>query len=348
VQVQRFFLVWTKKVKEHKMYILYSLVFVILLIGAAIVGVGIAGLTSVFGIVIPYVSIVVFLSGIVYQVIKWSMSPVPFHIPTVAGQQKSLPWIKSSQLESPHTSLGVVGRMALEILFFRSLFRNTKMEMKSGPVLTYGSTKYLWLGAIIFHWSLLVILLRHLRLFMQPIPQFVIYIQSLDGFFQIGVPDIYITDALISLALLFLFLRRIVDFKVRYISLVSDYFPLLLILAIVTTGVMMRYFTRVDIVKIKEFAVGLFSFHPFVEQGIGLIFYVHLFLVCALLVYFPFSKLLHMPGIFLSPTRNLANNSRMKRHVNPWNHPVRVHTYEEYEDEFREKMKGAGLPVEKE
>lgn len=330
------------------MSVLYSFLLVILLIGGVIVGVGIAGLTGLFGIAIPYGSIAIFLSGIVFKVIKWSMSPVPFHIPTVAGQQKSLPWIRSSRLESPHTSLGVIGRMALEILFFRSLFRNTKMEMKSGPTLVYGSTKYLWLGGIVFHWSLLVILLRHLRLFMQPIPQFVIYIQSLDGFFQIGVPDIYITDALILLALLFLFLRRIIDSKVRYISLASDYFPLFLILGIVVTGIMMRYFTRVDIVKAKEFAVGLFSLHPFVIQGIGLIFYVHLFLVCTLLVYFPFSKLLHMPGIFLSPTRNLANNSRMKRHVNPWNYPVRVHTYEEYEDEFREKMKEAGLPVEKE
>jgi hypothetical protein len=64
--------------------------------------------------------------------------------------------------------------------------------------------------------------------------------------------------------------------------------------------------------------------------------------------YFPFSKLMHMGGIFLSPTRNLANNNRAVRHVNPWNYPVEVHTYEEYEEEFREKMIEAGLPVEKE
>jgi nitrate reductase gamma subunit len=110
----------------------------------------------------------------------------------------------------------------------------------------------------------------------------------------------------------------------------------------------MRYFDKVDIIKAKELAIGLFSFHPVVPEGIGILFFIHLFLVCSLIAYIPFSKLLHMPGIFLSPTRNLANNSRMKRHVNPWNRPVRVHTYEEYEDEFREKMKAAGLPVDKE
>ncbi|HSR11750.1 MAG TPA: menaquinol oxidoreductase, partial [Thermodesulfobacteriota bacterium] len=81
---------------------------------------------------------------------------------------------------------------------------------------------------------------------------------------------------------------------------------------------------------------------------IGLPFFIHLFLVTALAVYLPFSKLMHMGGVFLSPTRNMANDNRMRRHVNPWNYPVKVHTYEEYEDEFRARMKAAGLPVEKE
>jgi hypothetical protein len=56
---------------------------------------------------------------------------------------------------------------------------------------------------------------------------------------------------------------------------------------------------------------------------------------------------MHMGGIFLSPTRNMANYTRAVRHVNPWNYPVNVHTYEEYEDDFREKMIEAGLPVDK-
>ncbi len=271
-----------------------------------------------------------------------------FHIPTVAGQQKSLPWIKSSKLESPSTTLGVIGRMLLEILLFRSLFRNTKAELKSGPRLVYSSSKYLWLGAIVFHWSFLIIVLRHFRFFMEPIPSFVIALQNLDSFFQVGVPVLFVTDALISMAVLFLIFRRIIDSKIRYISLASDYFPLFLILSIVVTGILMRYFYKVDIIKIKELAVGLFSFSPFVPEGIGVLFYIHLFLVCSLIVYIPFSKLLHMPGIFLSPTRNLANNSRMKRHINPWDRPVRVHTYEEYEDEFRDKMKAAELPLDKE
>ena len=72
-----------------------------------------------------------------------------------------------------------------------------------------------------------------------------------------------------------------------------------------------------------------------------------MFLLSILIAYFPFSKLMHMGGVFLSPTRNLANNNRMKRHVNPWNAPVKVHTYEEWEEEFKDKIKAAGLPLER-
>ena len=330
------------------MNIIFSLAGVFILIIAAMLGAGTLKLDFLFGVIIPYAALVTFLAGIIGQVIKWSRSPVPFHIPTVAGQQKSLPWIKDSKLESPSTTLGVIGRMLLEILFFRSLFRNTKAEIKTGPKLAYGSSKYLWLGAIVFHWSFLIIFLRHFRLFMEPIPSFVITLQNLDSFFQIGLPILLITDVLISIALLFLIFRRIFDSKIRYISLSSDYFPLFLILSIAVTGILMRYFDKVDIIKVKELAIGLFSFHPQVPMGIGVLFFIHLFLVSVLIAYIPFSKLLHMPGIFLSPTRNLANNSRMKRHVNPWDYPVRVHTYEEYEDEFRDVMKEADMPLDKE
>jgi nitrate reductase gamma subunit len=330
------------------MNILFSLFVLFIIIILAVVGIEAANLHFIIGVIFPYTALAIFLTGIIYNVMKWARSPVPFRIPTVAGQQKSLDWIKSSKLESPHTSLGVIGRMILEVLLFRSLFRNTRAELKNGPTLVYGSSKYLWLGALAFHWCFLVIIIRHFRYFTEPVPSFVLLVQNLDGFLQIGVPVLYITNILLLIALTFLFLRRVMDSKLRYISLAADYFPLLLIISIAITGILMRHFSKVDIVGVKELAIGLFSFQPIVPEGVGNMFYMHLFLVCALIAYFPFSKLLHMAGVFLSPTRNLANNNRMKRHINPWDYPVRIHTYEEYEDEFRDKMKAAEIPVDKE
>ena len=327
--------------------ILYPLIAVLVLILLPAVGVKM-GMSYFFGVIVPYSALGIFLFGMTFKVLNWARCPVPFRIPTTCGQQQSLPWIKQNKIDNPSTKKDVVLRMALEVLFFRSLFRNLKMELRQGPKLIYGSAKWLWLGAIAFHWAFFVILLRHMRFFAQPVPGFVDLLQNVDGFFEIGVPQLFMTDAVIVAALTYLFLRRVVVPQLRYISLPSDYFPLFLLFGLVLSGIGMRYFFKVDIIKVKELGMSLVHFKPVVPKGIGLLFYVHLFVLSVLFAYFPFSKLAHMAGVFLSPTRNLPNDTRMKRHINPWNYPVKVHTYQEYEDEFREKMKEVGLPLEKE
>jgi len=301
----------------------------------------------VFGVVVPYLAITVFVVGMVARVLAWARVPVPFRIPTTAGQQKSLDWLPRGRLDNPSSTLGVVGRMALEVLFFRSLLRNTRTQM-SDRRLVYGTSLTLWLAALAMHWSLLIILVRHLRLFTQPVPAFVTFVQNVDGFLQVGLPVFQVTTILFLLALAYLLYRRLANPIVRYISLVSDYFPLFLLLGIGLTGFWMRHLSRTDVRGIKELALGLAHFAPVVPAGISPLFFAHLFLVSVLLMYFPFSKLVHAGGVFLSPTRNLANTNRAIRHVNPWDYPVHVHTYEEYEDELREKMIAAGIPVEKE
>lgn len=334
---------------------LVSAVAVIALVLIPLVGVGAFGLHVLFGILIPYAALAVFFAGIVVRVVDWGRSPVPFRIPTTAGQQWSLPWIKTNPVDNPKNTAGVVLRMVFEVFLFRSLFRNTRLEFRQGPRIAYEWEKWLWLGALAFHYSFLVVVLRHLRFFTEPIPAAVKALEGLDGFIQTGIlplngfgaPGLMISGFVLLLAVTYLFLRRVFIPQMSYISLPADYFPLFLITAIAITGILMRYLLKLDIVGVKALTMGLISFHPTVPEGIGVLFYIHFFLVCVLLAYFPFSKLMHMAGIFLSPTRNLSNNNRFVRHVNPWNYPVKVHTYEEYEEEFRDKMVEAGLPVEK-
>ncbi|MBW2669335.1 MAG: sulfate reduction electron transfer complex DsrMKJOP subunit DsrM [Deltaproteobacteria bacterium] len=326
---------------------MYSLIAVIVLFLLAYVGVKFPGGEVFFGIIIPYLALIIFILGFINRVIDWARSPVPFRIPTTCGQQKSLPWIKPANIDNPSTTGGVIVRMILEVVFFRSLFRNTKCELKEGDKISYEWEKWLWLFSLTFHWAFFTVLFRHLRLFTEPVPACVELVAKLDGFLQIGLPGLMLSGVALLAAVTFLFLRRILIPQVKYISLGSDYFPLFLIFGIAFTGILMRYFTKVDIVGVKEFTMSLVTLNPHVIKGIGGVFYVHLFFVSVLLVYFPFSKLMHLGGIFMSPTRNLANNSRAKRHVNPWNYPVKIHTYDAYEDEFREKMIEANLPVEK-
>jgi nitrate reductase gamma subunit len=261
-----------------------------------------------------------------------------------------LDFIKHNKLEAPNTTAEVVARMFLEVVTFRSLFRNTKSEIYDGPQVTYESSKWLWMFALIFHYSFLLIVIRHMRLFLDPVPAWISWLEFGDGLFQVGAPTWYMTDIGLLLGCVLLFSRRLITRHVRFLSLMNDYFPLVLIFAIALTGILMRYFLRtdIDIVNIKQLAVGLVTFSPTIGAEIGAIFYIHLFLVCALLAYFPFSKLMHFAGVFMSPTRNMKNTSRSERHVNPWNPRILPHSYAGYEDEFREFMVDAGIPVEKE
>jgi nitrate reductase gamma subunit len=334
-----------------------SLIAVIVLFLIAYVGTqqG-AGLQLVFGIIVPYLAVILFVVGFSRRVMGWARSAVPFRITTTCGQQSSMPWIQQAKIDNPSSTFGVIVRMFLEIVLFRSLFRNTRMKLNDSARLTYQLELFLWIGALAFHYAFLTVSIRHLRFFTEPVPFFVALLEQVDGFFHIevmydaiqsGLPGVYLSGLVLFAAALYLFLRRVVIPNVRYISLAADFFPLFLIMGIALSGIFMRYIAKVDITAIKELTMGLVTFRPTIPEGVGGVFFAHLFLVSVLLAYFPFSKLMHLGGVFLSPTRNMTGNTRQVRHVNPWNHPVKVHTYEEYEDDFREKMVEAGLPVVK-
>jgi nitrate reductase gamma subunit len=326
---------------------LMPLLMVAILAVIPYIAVEFAGLGYLFGVVIPYVAAAVLVAGIVWRIADWLIRPVPFRIPTTCGQEKSLDWIRQNRLESPSNFWQAAIRVLSEVLLFRSLFRNTKAELHPGPKLAYGSNKWLWLAGLAFHWSLLVIVLRHSRFFFIMLPGSIQFIEDMDSLLDVTLPALYLTDALVLAAVTFLVLRRLKDAKMRVISLPADFFPLFLIMGIVLAGISMRYFTKINVMPVKDLMLRMVQFSVDPPGEIGTLFYVHLFLVCVLAMYFPFSKLMHMGGIFLSPTRNLPNNSREKRHVNPWNPDIKFRTYAEYEDEFREKMKKADLPVEK-
>lgn len=324
-----------------------ALLLVLAVLGIAYVGVEMLGLTFVFGVVLPYIAIAVFVIGFIYRIVNWAKSPVPFRIPTTCGQQKSLDFIKQNKIENPSSRGWVIVRMALEVLTFRSLFRNSKAELTEEGDLAYQWEKWLWLFALMFHWGFFFTIVRHLRFFTDPVPGWVSFWEKIDGAFWVNLQPLYLTGLLLLGGITLLFLRRVLLPKVRYVSLLNDYFPLLLIMGIAITGMLMRYLTHTDVAAIKELAMGLVTLSPVAPAGISIIFYFHLALVCTLLIYFPMSKLMHAAGIFMSPTRNMANNNRMERHINPWNPEVEIHSYEEYEDEFREKMRAVGLPLEK-
>ena len=147
------------------------------------------GLQYLLGVILPLVAGAVFIIGFIWKIICWAKSPVPFAIPTVAGQQRSHDWIKPNRLECPWTTSAVVGRMILEVFAFRSLFRNTRAErttIDGTPRVTYFSNKWLWVFALLFHYSMLVIIIRHARFFLDPVPACIAVVEFVDGVFQIA------------------------------------------------------------------------------------------------------------------------------------------------------------------
>jgi nitrate reductase gamma subunit len=224
-----------------------------------------------------YVATAVLVAGLVARIVLYARTPQPLKIPTTPA---------------PTTRSGVVFRMFREVAFFESLFKGN-----------------LWIWALgwLFHVSLALVLLRHLRYFTEPVWGWVVFVQPF---------GIYAGLAMAA-GLAGLWARRFLVERIRYISTPSDHLMLALLLLIAASGLMMKFVSHTDVVAVKAFFLGLmvFDWQPLPADGL---LYVHLGLVAALMIVFPYSKLLHAPGVFFSPTRNQTDNPREVRHLADW------------------------------
>ena len=193
---------------------------------------------------------------------------------------------------APITKGGVAFRMFREVLFFESLFKGNL---------------WIWLFGWLFHMALFLVLIRHLRYFTEPVWGWVSFLQPFGMYAGFAM----------AAGLAGLWGRRFLVERIRYISTPSDHLMLALLLLIALSGLGIKFLMHTDIIAVKVFFLGLmmFDIQP-LPSHIGL--YVHLLLVALLMIIFPFSKLLHAPGVFFSPTRNQADNPREVRHLAPW------------------------------
>jgi nitrate reductase gamma subunit len=200
--------------------------------------------------------------------------------------------LKIPTMPAPTTQAGVVFRMSREVILFESLFKSSKAT---------------WLFGWLFHFGLFLDMLRHLRYFIDPIWFWVVIIQPFGKYGSI----------LMFVGLVGLLIRRIVVDRVRYISSPSDHLMLVLILCITSTGIAMSFYLGADVISVKSFFTGLITFdiHNIPADPVLI---SHLIMVALLMIIFPYSKLLHAPGLFFSPSRYQVDNSRDKRHIAKW------------------------------
>lgn len=229
-----------------------------------------------------YFATLVFVVGTFYRISVYTRTPAPLKIPTTPA---------------PITTGGVVLRMMREVFLFESLFK---------------ANLWTWGLGWLFHASLALVLLRHLRYFTEPVWSWVAFIQPFGMYAGITM----------LLGVAGLWARRIFVERIRYISTPSDHLMLALFIAIAVSGLAMRFVVHTDVIGVKGFMLGLMQFTWLHSDGqvlpssFGL--YVHLSLVAVLMMIFPISKLLHAPGLFFSPGRNQADNPREKRHISSW------------------------------
>ncbi|RKZ54324.1 MAG: nitrate reductase [Candidatus Parabeggiatoa sp. nov. 3] len=227
-----------------------------------------------------YTATLILILGLAYRIYQYATTPAPLKVPT---------------MPAPLTTGGVVMRVLSEVILFRSLFR---------------SNKWIWLFGMLFHAALWIVLARHLRYFIDPVWSWVVLVQP---FGKYG-------SFVMLFGLLGLLVRRLFVQRIRYISSPSDYLMLILLLVIGVSGVMVSFVTHTDIVQFKAFMLSVMYFDFFNWQPIPTdkMLLVHLTSVILLMIIFPFSKLLHAPGVFFCPSRNQVDNAREKRHVAPW------------------------------
>ncbi|HUJ85409.1 MAG TPA: respiratory nitrate reductase subunit gamma [Burkholderiales bacterium] len=224
-----------------------------------------------------YAATAVLVGGVAWRVLEYARAPAPLPIPTTPA---------------PMTRAGAAGRVAREVVLFESLYR---------------SNKWIWLFGWMFHVALALVLVRHLRYFVEPVWGWVAFAQPF---------GMYAGFALVA-GLTGLWARRFLVERIRYISTRSDHLMLALLLGIGLSGLAMKFVAHTDVIGLKEFMLGLIAFdwQPLPADPVLL---VHLTLVLALMVVFPVSKLLHAPGVFFSPSRNQPDDSRERRHLAAW------------------------------
>lgn len=222
-----------------------------------------------FGWVIPYIVILLFLGGMILRISAWFKVPVPF---------------KLTVFPCPESRGGAAWDLVKESVGFKSLWRGSKG---------------LWFMSWIFHISLAFILIGHFFGIGFLGQQFTWLGASSEESMRLSALFGTYAGAALLLGILLLTIRRVTSSTVKIISSFADYFVLILLIGIIGSGMYMRMFHEVSYEAVHGYLIGLLTFHPVpLPSNMGFIF--HFTLVQLLLLYFPYSKLMHSCGIFIS------------------------------------------------
>lgn len=222
-----------------------------------------------FGVIIPYLVIILFLGGIIFRILSWLKVPIPFRL---------------TIFPCPASRAGAAADLVKESIGFKSLWRGAKG---------------LWFMAWLFHISLAFILVGHFFGIGFLGQQFTWFGAGSEASVELSRLLGTYAGVALGLGLILLFIRRFSSPMVRLISSFADYLVLILLLGIMGSGMYMRLFDEVTYEAVQTYFLGLLTLHP-VPLPNHTAFIFHFTLVELLLLYFPYSKLIHSCGLFIS------------------------------------------------
>jgi len=227
------------------------------------------------GQILPYITVTLFTLGILYRLGRWAGARIVHNI-TLS------PWLQ--------TNSQVAIRVSSEAFLFRNLFRFDRA---------------LWAGALLMHFALLNVLGGHIVGFGFLGEQFAL------------IPGLGITPELsreisgllgsifgivLWIALLYLLYRRFTIEAVKMVTKPGDNLWLIYLLVLVGIGNIMRFVPgyHIEYELVRDYISALILFHPVVDMDLlnSVFFLAHLLLVQILLIVFPFSKFMHVFGMF--------------------------------------------------
>ena len=226
----------------------------------------------IVGSILPYVAVAVFVGAMAYRFYVWKKLPSPAMTLFPAAESPGANRVNTLK----------------EVTFFRSLFRGDRL---------------LWGFAWVFHVVLALIFMGHLRVFTN-VDQVLMSAGMTEASIQLMSGSVGgAAGVIIVITAIFLLVRRVTVQRVREITGYGDYFALLLIGAILITGNMMRFGAEhFDLTLARDYFASLATFKSVSNAEVlnNNVFLVHMALALVLMIYIPFSKILHFGGVFFT------------------------------------------------
>ena len=219
------------------------------------------------GVILPPITVLVFLGGFIYRLLEWRKQAMP----------------RMTLYPAPEPGADTFWGVIKATFFAPSLYKEDRM---------------LWTGSWVFHATLALILIGHIRVVTDfPAIWAALGINADMMSTTVGTS----AGIIILLAVLLLTYRRLTIPRVQEITQAGDYLALILLLAVILSGNAMRFQEHFDLNLTREYFAGLIRFQATLPPLNGW-FLIHFLLGQILFLYLPFSKILHLGGIFFTQT----------------------------------------------